>query len=126
MKEAATRFVPLNFVFAIPALPLLQPKISSMRLRMTWLILYPAWRVVRRSIAVLRVLPDFVAWPLIAMCGVTFRLCSSFTKSHVSKPLSPPSVIRRFPLHRQRRLAFRRAGRLRQASGHGQTVAVFH
>jgi hypothetical protein len=40
---------------AKPPVVLIQPQISLMRLRMAWLTAEPGWRVVRLSMAVLRV-----------------------------------------------------------------------
>jgi hypothetical protein len=65
-------------VFSCPPIVFIQPKASSIRLRMRWLTAYPACRVVRPSIADVR--------PLVfcATCGVAFIERSSLTKSSAS------------------------------------------
>ena len=51
VKAQPTRSRPRNLVFSCPPIVFLQPKASSIRLRMRWLTAYPACRVVRPSIA---------------------------------------------------------------------------
>src|SRR5512132_3780527 len=68
-----------------PAIVLIHPNASSIRLRMRWLWPYLRCRVVRPSMAEKRALR--------ATCGRTFIVRSSSTKSAVSYPLSAPSVI---------------------------------
>ncbi len=65
----------------MPPIVFIQPKASSIRLRMRWLAPYPGWRVVRRSRADPR--------RRRATCGRTFIERSSFTKSDVSPGSSP-------------------------------------
>jgi hypothetical protein len=55
-----------------------QPNDSSMRFLFCWLTAYPAWRVVRPSMAE-RLLVSFCA-----TCGVTLSCRRSATKSRVS------------------------------------------
>jgi hypothetical protein len=74
VKAASTLGLPRTFAFAKPPGFFTQLKTSSMRLRIRWLRAYPAWRSVRPSIAVLRVLPRLETVPLTAMWGVTSRL----------------------------------------------------
>ena len=51
VKAQPTRSRPRNLVFSCPPIVFIQPKASSIRLRMRWLTAYPACRVVRPSIA---------------------------------------------------------------------------
>jgi hypothetical protein len=48
-----------------PATVLIHPKGSSMRLRIRWLIWWPAWRVVRPSMALRRLAVFWATWAVI-------------------------------------------------------------
>ena len=50
-NDQPTRSTPRNLVLRWPATVFIQPKASSMRFRMRWLMAYPGWRVVLPSIA---------------------------------------------------------------------------
>ncbi len=69
---------PSGQMLPIGPISLLQPKISSLRLRIVWLIASPGWRVVRPSMAERR--PAVLQ----ATCGVTAMARGSFTKSAAS------------------------------------------
>src|SRR4029453_13481331 len=64
------------------------PNGSSTRLRFCWLTSYPQWRIVRPSMAESRLVV------FCATCGVTLKSRRWDKKSAVSKPLSPPTVMR--------------------------------
>lgn len=78
VKAQSTLASPRSFVLRRPATVLIPPNASSIRLRMRWLAAYPAWRVVRPSIAERR--------PLVlrATCGRTLSSRSFSTKSAAS------------------------------------------
>ena len=79
---------PSSLTLRRPATVFDQPKPSSMRLRLCWLISSPAWRVTRLSIAVERILPVMETAPLMAMRGATIAYDYTPTTTNVPEPAS--------------------------------------